>query len=220
MLQPVGAGEPTFLGKDGIAHNPWARFFPDGERIVFSGIEPPRGSRLYVQRLPAGKPVPISPEGFGHSTANAVNRDGLTIAAIGPDGRIYLCPAERGEPCLVPGSKPGELVAGWDPTGPALLVFTPSELPVTLYRLGLGGERRVWRTLGRRTSLALSPFTALSSRGTAVVTPTPWNVSCRTYILAPFCWSVCVVRASATSNPGDNPEPSGEIRGLDKGCLT
>jgi Tol biopolymer transport system component len=148
MLQPVGAGEPTFLGNDGIAHNPWAGFFPDGERIVFSGSEPPRGSRIYVQRLPAGKPFPISPEGFGLSTANAVYPDGLTIAAIGPDERIYLCPAQGGEPRLGPGSKPGELVAGWDPNGPALLVFTPSELPVTLYRLGLGGERRVWRTLG------------------------------------------------------------------------
>ena len=89
---------------------------------------------------------PITPEGYRLSSAHSVSPDGQVIAAIGPEDRIYLCSVQAAEQRRLPGAKPGELVAGWHPGGRAVFVFTPWELPITVYQLGLDGERRIWRT--------------------------------------------------------------------------
>ena len=67
LLLPTGPGEPKQLTNDEINHS-WARWLPDGTGIVFSGNEPGRGVRFYVQALEGRKPRAISPEGI-----NALN---------------------------------------------------------------------------------------------------------------------------------------------------
>src|SRR4029077_12841352 len=81
-LLPTGAGEQQQVTKDSINHQ-WARWFPDGKRIVFAGNEPGRGVRLYVQDVSSGKPIPISPEGVD-ATAFAISPDGQLVVGIGP----------------------------------------------------------------------------------------------------------------------------------------
>lgn len=44
----TGAGESKARTNDAISHN-WARWLPDGTLILFSGNEPNRGVRLYLQ---------------------------------------------------------------------------------------------------------------------------------------------------------------------------
>ena len=53
-LLPTGAGEPKVLPKGGIAYQ-GAGWFPDGRRILISGNEPGRGSRLFVQDVAGRK---------------------------------------------------------------------------------------------------------------------------------------------------------------------
>ena len=145
VLQNTKSEGRTVLPGDGFVHNPWASFFPDGKRIAFAGIEPQRGSRVFVRSIDANDASPVTPEGYRLSSANAVSPDGRLIAAIGPNDRIYLCSIEGGEQRPLAGSTPGELVAGWHPSGRALFVFTPSQLPITVYQQSLAGERQVWR---------------------------------------------------------------------------
>ena len=146
VLQDTKSEARTVLGGDGFVHNPWASFFPDGKRIAFAGIEPPRGSRVFIRSIDANDTSPVTPEGYRLSSANAVSPDGRLIAAIGPKDRIYLCSSDGGAQRPLEGSKPGELVAGWHPSGRAVFVFTPSQLPITVYQQSLAGERHVWRT--------------------------------------------------------------------------
>ena len=147
ILHSTDSDARTELPTPGFVHNPWGGFFPDGERIVFAAIEPPRGSRVFVRSLHEPDSTPITPEGYRLSSAHSVSPDGRLIAAIGPDERIYLCSVQGAEQRRLAGSKPGELIAGWHPNGRAVFVFTPWELPITVYQLGLDGERKVWRTL-------------------------------------------------------------------------
>ena len=83
------------------------RWFPDGKRFVFSGNEPGRGVRLYVQDVSAGKPKAISPEGVD-ATAFAVSPDGQTVLGIGPDQKGYFYPTAEGKPRIVNGLEPGD----------------------------------------------------------------------------------------------------------------
>ena len=89
-LLPTKAGEAQPLTNDAINHN-GARWMPDGKKFVFSGNEPGRGGRLYVQDVGGGQPLAIAPEGV-NGTAFAVSPDGQTVAAIGPDLKGYLYP--------------------------------------------------------------------------------------------------------------------------------
>ncbi len=54
----------------------WARWFPDGKRILFSADEPGKGVRLYVQDLNGNPPKAIPAEGVNGA-----------CFAISPDGK-------------------------------------------------------------------------------------------------------------------------------------
>src|SRR5260370_27267363 len=73
-LLPTGAGESRELTHDQV-NRLWARWFPDGKRILFSADESGKGVRLYVQ--------------LSGSPANAITKEGVngTLLAISPDGK-------------------------------------------------------------------------------------------------------------------------------------
>jgi dipeptidyl aminopeptidase/acylaminoacyl peptidase len=67
FLVPTGAGEARQLTNDAINHVD-ARWFPDGNRILFLGNELGRGARLFVQDLSGVHDArPVTPEGVGGS---------------------------------------------------------------------------------------------------------------------------------------------------------
>jgi eukaryotic-like serine/threonine-protein kinase len=146
-LLPTRAGEPQPLTNDSINHNA-ARWLPDGKKFVFSGNEPGRGGRLYVQDIAGGQPIPIAPEGV-NGTAFAVSPDGQTVAAIGPDLKGYLYPTSgHGDPRLVSGLEPGDLPTSWTQDGHGLFVYQTGEVPAKIYRVDLtDGKRSLWKQL-------------------------------------------------------------------------
>ena len=85
-LLPTKAGEAQSLTNDAINHN-GARWLPDGKRFVFSGNEPSRGGRLYVQDV--GR-RPTTPYRARRSEPNRVR--GFTRR---PDGRGDRTRSER-----------------------------------------------------------------------------------------------------------------------------
>ena len=73
-LLATGAGEARDLTKDNVNHT-WARWFPDGKRVLYSGNEPGQGVRLYVLEVASGKSQPVTPEGVdGNAHIRAEDR--------------------------------------------------------------------------------------------------------------------------------------------------
>ena len=149
ILLPTKAGEPKPLTEGSIDHFQ-VRWLPDGKRVVFTGNEPGRGVRLYVQPLEGGKPQPISPEGIG-TTATfwpVPSPDGTLVAAIGPDKHGYLYPVSGAEPRPIPGLEPGDSPAAWSSDGRSLFVYRPGEVPAKVFRLELAtGQKKLWKQL-------------------------------------------------------------------------
>ncbi len=145
-LLPTGAGEPRLLTNDSINHT-WARWFPDGKRIVFSGNESDKGIRLYVLEIESGKSKPISPEGVA-ATTFIISPDAQHVLGIGPDQKGYLYPTAGGEPQPVRGFNPGELPITFSSDGGSVYLYHPGELPAKVFRLDLRtGQRVLWRQL-------------------------------------------------------------------------
>jgi serine/threonine protein kinase len=145
-LLTTGAGEARDLTKDNVNHT-WARWFPDGKRILFSGNEPGQGVRLYVYDLASGKSQPITPEGVD-GNAFFVSPDSQWIAGIGPDRKGYLYPVGGGEPRVIPGLNPGEQPITWNSDGRSLYIYQPGELPASVNRLDIQtGRRTLWKQL-------------------------------------------------------------------------
>jgi eukaryotic-like serine/threonine-protein kinase len=146
-LLPTKAGEAQPLTNDSINHNS-ARWLPDGKKFVFSGNEPGRGGRLYVQEVTGGQPLPIAPEGV-NGTAFAASPDGQMVAAIGPDLKGYLYPTSgQGEPRPIAGLEPGDLPTSWSQDARGLFVYQTGEVPAKVYRVDLtAGKRVLWKQL-------------------------------------------------------------------------
>jgi len=85
VLVPTGAGEARQLTDDAINHID-ARWFPDGNRILFLGNERGRGTRLFVQDIQGGAARPLTPEGVAR------------IGQVSPDGKFVEIAELPGHP--------------------------------------------------------------------------------------------------------------------------
>jgi len=146
FLLPTGPGEAKPLPHGTINHSA-AVWLPDGTKFLFSGAEPGKGARLYVQDVQGGNPQPITPEGI-NVLYFALSRDGKTVAAAAADEKSYLYPIGVSSPRSIPGMAAGEVPIVWGADGNTLFVYRPGELPAKVYRLDLNtGQRRLWRDL-------------------------------------------------------------------------
>jgi len=145
-LLPTGAGQTRDLTNDNINHN-WAHWFPDGNRILFSGNEPGKGERLYVYDTASGKSQPLTPEGI-NGQFFAISPDSQWVAAIGPDQKGYLYPVAGGDPHVIAGFEQGEQPITFSGDGHFLYIYQPGELPARVYRVDLKtGQRTFFKQL-------------------------------------------------------------------------
>ncbi len=145
-LLPAGAGEAKVLPKSGINIQS-ATWFPDGRRVLISGNEPGRGSRLFVQDVEGGKPQAITPEGVSQ-IFRTVAPDGKSVVATGPDRRIAIYPIPPGEPRHVPGLEPDDIPLQWNADGTAIFVYRPSTPPLRVELVDVRtGSRTLWKEL-------------------------------------------------------------------------
>jgi len=146
VLLPTGAGESKVLTHDQI-NRLWARWFPDGKRLLFSGDEPGKGVRLYLQDVDGGPVKPVTAEGVNGSLV-AISPDGKQVVFIGPDQKPALLAVDTGEVRPVAGLTPGEAPVAWTNDGKYLFVYRLGEVPATVYRLELAsGRKEPWKKL-------------------------------------------------------------------------
>jgi serine/threonine protein kinase/Tol biopolymer transport system component len=145
VLLPTGVGEMKHVKDDGLNHTS-AAWLPDGDHIVFTGIESGHGMRLYVESLTDGKPKAITGEGVGPSPI--LSPKGDLIADTGPDRKTYLYSVAGGEPRLAPGVEPTEVPTGWSADGTELFVILRGEIPARVFRVDIAtGKRTLWKSL-------------------------------------------------------------------------
>src|SRR4029077_5814626 len=100
------------------------RFLPDGRRIVFAARAPGRGVRLYVEDVPDGKPIALTPEGVSAPTHQcvSVSPNGELVAALDAEGRMLLYSIPGGAPRPALGVEAGERPLRWSADGRLLYV--------------------------------------------------------------------------------------------------
>jgi serine/threonine protein kinase/Tol biopolymer transport system component len=146
FLLPTGPGDPKPLPGHNIVHGS-ACWFADGKRILVSGTEANRGTRLYVQDIEDDKIQPVTPEGT-NGLSFALSPDGRQVAAIGPDEKGYLFPIPSGDPQPIKGLEAGEVPVAWTADGHSLFVYRGGDLPSKVYRLDIAsGNRSLWKEL-------------------------------------------------------------------------
>jgi len=144
-ILPTGPGQPRDIPGD--INHVWARWFPDGKRILMSANEPEKGVRFYIYNLDSGQVQTISQEGV-NGNALVISPDSQWVAGIGPDHRGYLYPVNGGQPKVIAGLNPGEQPIVWSEDGQYLYIYQPGELPARVDRLDLRtGQRTLWKEL-------------------------------------------------------------------------
>lgn len=115
LLLPVGVGQEKALTNDSLNHLA-AAWFPDGKSILFEGNEPGHPLRLFIQKIDAATPVPLTPEGasfWGITMGEKmISSDGQSIFAQAPDGStvIYRLDGSARRPLGLSGN---ERFVGW-----------------------------------------------------------------------------------------------------------
>ncbi len=146
FLLPTGPGQPRRLEGNIEVH--FARWLPDGKRILFEGHEAGRGARLFLQDLAKGGPRAVTPEGVRLFDGREISSDGRFVAAIGPDQKAYVYPLEGGEPRPIPDWTENDEMCGWSEDGQGVFVFAQGQLPARVFRLDLAtGKREPWREI-------------------------------------------------------------------------
>lgn len=143
ILLASGAGESRSLTTPGIRYES-AEWFPDGNRILFTGGEKDRPPRVFAQDSRGGKPVPITPEGV---TGCCVSPDGTHIVSK-REGKFFLYPVNGGAPRAIAAAAPNESAIRWHVSGDSIFAGRMGEINIELLRMDArSGAKTVVRDL-------------------------------------------------------------------------
>jgi eukaryotic-like serine/threonine-protein kinase len=149
VLVPTGAGTTERLARGPIEKYGWGTWHPDGKRVLFVGNERGGPNRLYVQDRRGASPRAIST--VSGEMIFRVSPDGGTVAALGPDRKIWLFPVEGTglSPRPLPGAGREDLPIGWSGDGRHLYVQrNDPDVPARIDRVEItSGHSESWTTL-------------------------------------------------------------------------
>ena len=164
VLLPTGAGESKQVTHDQI-NRLSARWFPDGKRLLFSGDEPGKGVRLYVQDLDGGQAKPITNEGVNPSLF-AISPDGKRVAFVDADQTPTILMMDTGKIEPIPELGTGDALVTWSSDSRFLFAYRLGEVPATVNKVEVStGHKQIWKQL---VPLDVSGVTDISS---VLITP-------------------------------------------------
>ncbi len=150
VLVPTGAGEARRIPAPVDISQGW--LFPDGRRILESGILPNGESRVFSIDLEGKNYRQIAPDGFDSFIGEMpVSPDGKLVALnTGSQTkftfRLFSTDGGAGRP--VPGFEQDDVMIRWADDGHSLFVFKRNEVPARLFRLDVvTGKRTPWLEL-------------------------------------------------------------------------
>jgi len=142
LMLPTGPGEPRVVTHDKMNHRN-ARFFPDGNRIVFQASASGEASRVWVQELNGGAPRAITPPGVA---GTQITPDGSRLLGRAEDRRFYFYPVAGGQPQPVNAVRGSDVPVRFSDDGKFVYVATFASIPAMLYKVDLAtGKRQTWR---------------------------------------------------------------------------
>ena len=161
-LVPIEGGQTRNLPDTGLFYQ-WAKYFPDGKRLLVLASNPREGLRLYVQSLENSKIMGISPEMMVRNAA--VSPDGDQVAVLSSDNQLLLFPAAGGEPKFIPTEEPLAPIR-WSRDGSWILVQhlrSYAELPARISRIQVTTGRLVpWKDITPPDPMGVNSVTGVS----------------------------------------------------------
>ena len=164
---PTGAGEHRPLPTEGLTDFYWARFFPDGRRILVVASDAEQIPRSYIQDTETGKLDPIGDEGM---LAVLPSPDGRSVLIDDPLGSYLVWPLDGGKPMPVDGLTSEDKPIQWSPDGRFLYLRGPEAAVLRIHRYNLAtGQRQLWKTLAPGDPAGLIGIA--TGRGELAMTP-------------------------------------------------
>jgi eukaryotic-like serine/threonine-protein kinase len=143
LLLPSGPGESRPPTTPGMRYES-AEWFPDGNRILFTGSEKDRPPRVFAQDLSGGTPVPITPEGV---TGCCVSPDAKQMVAK-REGQFFLYPVSGGVPRVIADAAPNESAIRWHASGDSIFIGRMGHTDIDLLRMDArSGAKTIVRQL-------------------------------------------------------------------------
>ena len=142
MILPTGPGESRTVAPNGIKAYSFATWFPDGKRLLLTGFEEGKATRMYIQDPDAGGLKAVTPEGVA-VRSNTLSPDGKWVVAPVRDV-LTAFPTAGGDPHPVKGASPEDTAIRWSGDGRSLFV-RQGRLPVRIFAIDV--------TTGQRTLL-------------------------------------------------------------------
>ena len=146
-LLPVGAGQPRTIQVAGVrhVHSGWARFLPDGQKLVVTADETGGAARCYVVDLSNGNSRAVTPDGI---FCGPVSPDGNFIVGKGYSGGISAYPTNGGEPRKLVDHDTKFTPVQWSADGTLLYGYHAGDAPSSVVAMNLAtGQEMVLQEL-------------------------------------------------------------------------
>jgi WD40 repeat protein len=143
-LLPTGAGEARNISTPGMKYDR-VEWFPDGQKLLFTGNQAGGRVRTYTQDVRGGGPIPVTPEGV---PAARVSPDGKYVTAVA-GGKLDVLAIAGAEPKAALDIEAGESVLRWSADGRVLFLQQMVGLTaVKINRLDLASRREeLWKEI-------------------------------------------------------------------------
>jgi len=164
LLVPTKGGTPRSLPDAGV-HYQWARFFPDGRRLLILASKPGKGLRMYTRSLSDATLTVISPEMMVRNVA--ISPDGQQVAILSDKRELTIYPATASAlpPRVIATTEPLAPLR-WTPDGSHLMVqhlrkYSDSTAQVS--RLNVATRRLTpWKTLEPEDRMGVNSITGIA----------------------------------------------------------
>ena len=176
VLVTIETGEIKQLETDSsnpLIYQPWASFFPDGKRIIFSAIETNRRRAIYVQNIDGGKPVRFTTdEGVEMLSSQSISPDGKYLILTDNRNGLSLQTTTDGVSTPLKNLQKTDLLIRWADDGENIFIWRRGDSPTVVYKYNLAtGKKKKWLEIMLKDDSRLSQILGIR------LTP-----DCKTYV--------------------------------------
>ncbi|CAN5635956.1 hypothetical protein BH24ACI4_BH24ACI4_31050 [soil metagenome] len=157
VLMPTGAGESRALPSEGLTDIYWARWFPDGQRLLVVASGADNVPRSYIQDTQTGRLETFAEPGM---LGALVAPEGRRILVADPIGGYLVWPLDGGKPVPVEGLHNQDRPIQWSADGRFLYLRRPEDdatLRIDRFNLATG-RREPWKELAPHDPAGLIGF--------------------------------------------------------------